>query len=90
MNVSGENVSWDFIRLAFASPAIFAIVPLQDVLRLDSAYRMNIPGVATGNWGFRFVWDMWQQSDIEGLRYLSELFGRYTKKDCLCDATKLC
>ena len=90
MNVSGENVAWDFIRLAFASPAIFAIVPLQDVLQLDSTYRMNIPGVATGNWGFRFVWDLWKESDSEGLCYLSELFGRYTKKDSLSDDTKLC
>lgn len=90
MNVSGENVAWDFIRLAFGSPAIFAIVPLQDVLQLDSTYRMNIPGVATGNWGFRFTWDLWKESDTKGLYYLATLFGRYTKKDTLSDSPKLC
>ena len=27
-----------------------AIMPLQDVLRLDDTARMNVPGVAKGNW----------------------------------------
>lgn len=38
-----------------------AIMPLQDVLRLDDDARMNVPGVAEGNW-------TWQAdaADIEG------------------------
>lgn len=76
MNVSGNNVSWDMIRLAFSSPAALAVVPLQDVLNLDSCHRMNIPGVATGNWGFRFIWEQWSESDTKGLLYLARLFGR--------------
>ncbi len=76
MNVSGENPSWDMIRLAFSSPAVLALVPLQDVLSLGSNYRMNTPGIAEGNWNFRFTWEMWKDSDTKGLRYLSGLFGR--------------
>jgi 4-alpha-glucanotransferase len=30
------------------------IVPLQDILGLGTEARMNIPGTATGNWGWRF------------------------------------
>ena len=76
MNVSGENVAWDMIRLAFSSPANLAVVPLQDVLNLDSGHRMNIPGIAEGNWGFRFTWEKWEESHTKGLSYLAKLFGR--------------
>lgn len=40
----------------FASRALLAIVPLQDLLRLDSSARMNTPGTVTGNWAWRFAW----------------------------------
>jgi hypothetical protein len=29
------------------------VIPMQDVLRLDNAARMNTPGVAAGNWAWR-------------------------------------
>ena len=40
----GSDIGWDFIRLALASVADLAIVPLQDVLGLGSEARMNTPG----------------------------------------------
>ena len=40
----------------FASRALLAIVPLQDLLRLDSHARMNTPGIADGNWTWQFAW----------------------------------
>ena len=76
MNVSGQDAAWDMIRLAFSSPAVMAIVPLQDVLNLDSRHRMNIPGTTEANWGFSFSFDLWESGFSDGLRYLSELFGR--------------
>jgi 4-alpha-glucanotransferase len=42
-----------FIRLAWSSVADVAIAPLQDVLGLGSEARMNTPGLALGNWGWR-------------------------------------
>ena len=42
------------IRLAFSSVADTAIVPLQDILGLDSSARMNVPGTSAGNWGWRY------------------------------------
>jgi 4-alpha-glucanotransferase len=44
---------WSLIELALSSRARLAIVPLQDVLGLGSEARMNRPGVAEGNWGWR-------------------------------------
>jgi len=41
---------WGLIELAYASPAVLAIVPAQDVLGLGSEARMNRPGRTGGNW----------------------------------------
>ena len=40
-------------RRVLASDAGLAILPLQDVLLLDDDSRMNVPGVAEGNWSWR-------------------------------------
>jgi 4-alpha-glucanotransferase len=45
---------WSLIDLAFASVARDAIVPMQDFLALGRDARMNTPGVAAGNWRWRF------------------------------------
>jgi 4-alpha-glucanotransferase len=46
---------WSLIELALSSPAELAIVPAQDVLGLGAEARMNRPGIAEGNWGWRLV-----------------------------------
>ena len=42
------------IGKALGSPADSAIIPAQDVLELGSDARMNLPGIARGNWQWRF------------------------------------
>ncbi|MDP6325019.1 MAG: 4-alpha-glucanotransferase, partial [Candidatus Thalassarchaeaceae archaeon] len=54
--LAGENACETLIRLAMESQAPLAIVPLQDILQLDSDARMNTPGKSTGNWTWRFDW----------------------------------
>lgn len=49
----GADPHWEMIHLVLASPARFAVVPLQDVLGLGSEARMNTPGVSGGNWEWR-------------------------------------
>jgi 4-alpha-glucanotransferase len=44
------------VDTAYASNAGLAIVPLQDLLALDSGARMNTPGTVVGNWRWRFTW----------------------------------
>ena len=51
---SGEDIAWDFIRLAWSSVAVFSLAPLQDFLNLGTETRMNYPGRPSGNWGWRF------------------------------------
>jgi len=51
--VSEEEASWEFIRLAENSVACLSIIPTQDVLSLGSDARMNRPSFAEGNWEWR-------------------------------------
>jgi len=77
LNVDGSDAAWDLIRLAMFSVANIAIVPIQDVLSLDSYYRMNTPGIASGNWQFRLRADHLQDnSHAERLLYLCKLSDR--------------
>jgi 4-alpha-glucanotransferase len=51
--LDADEPHWALIRLAHASRARVAIVPMQDVLGLGSDARMNTPGSAHGNWSWR-------------------------------------
>ncbi len=48
-----EQIHWDIIQAAMRSGAETVIFPLQDVFGLDESSRMNLPGVAAGNWTWR-------------------------------------
>ncbi len=48
-----EYKCMSFIRSVYASPAALAIIPMQDVMGLDSKARMNIPSTLGGNWTWR-------------------------------------
>ncbi len=76
MNTEGEEIHWDFIRLAFASVANTAIVPLQDVLGLGSEARMNLPGRPDGNWEWRFQARALTPEIKNRLRELVDLYER--------------
>ena len=72
----GGEIAWEMIRLAQASVADTAIVPLQDVLGLGSEARMNTPGTAGGNWAWRFAWQDVPFWVAPQLAELAELYGR--------------
>jgi 4-alpha-glucanotransferase len=69
---TADEVSWSMIRAAYASVADLAIVPLQDVLDLGSEARMNVPGVAKGNWSWRAPSDAFTPERAQRLRRLAE------------------
>lgn len=48
-----ESITRTLVRATMASVAQWAIVPLQDLLDLDGSARMNYPGRAHDNWGWR-------------------------------------
>lgn len=43
----------EIVSMALSSPAELAVIPVQDVLELDSTARMNTPATIHGNWSFR-------------------------------------
>jgi len=76
LGCDGHDVVWDLIRVALASVADTAIVPMQDILVLDERSRMNQPGVAEGNWTWRVRVEAFH-ADLAGrLRSLCELYSR--------------
>ena len=52
------EISWAMIKYAMKSDAYFCIIPLQDILGLDSSARMNIPGTIGNNWIWRYKRDL--------------------------------
>jgi len=71
-----EEMPWDLIRLALASVAELAIIPAQDLLGLDSTARMNRPGQAAGNWGWRARVDAWSPELAARLARVTSCYGR--------------
>ena len=67
---------WGMLRLAYASVAETAIVPLQDALGLGSAARMNTPSTAGGNWQWRLPEGALDARLAARLAHLAELYGR--------------
>ena len=61
-----QEIHWAMIRALSQSVANTVIYPLQDVLGLDSAHRMNVPGRANDCWEWRFEWR--QVGDAPGAR----------------------
>ena len=53
-----------------------AIVPLQDVLCLDSWARMNKPGVGEGNWAWRYKEGALDRKLEERLYETCKMYGR--------------
>jgi len=75
-----HEIHWELIRLALMSVADKAIFPLQDVLGVAGDGRMNTPGRASGNWGWRYTDDMLTGGVCERLKLLTEVYGRAPRK----------
>jgi 4-alpha-glucanotransferase len=67
-----SDPAWSLIRVAWESRAALAIAPLQDVLRLGSAARMNLPGTDEGNWHWRYDAGALTDENAQQLRALTE------------------
>ena len=59
-----------------ASVSRWAVLPMQDLLGLGDGHRMNVPGTASGNWGWRFAWDDVAEGRAARWRARNELYGR--------------
>lgn len=71
-----EPMPWCLMRLAMQSVSRLAVVPLQDVMGLDSQGRLNTPGTAEGNWRWQLDWAELDAESVARFRHLVKLFGR--------------
>ena len=66
-----EDASRALMEVTWHSPAALTVAPLQDLLNLGKEARMNVPGVADGNWCWRCPEDLLRGSAFEWLRELT-------------------
>jgi 4-alpha-glucanotransferase len=72
--IDDREPHWALIRLVFASPAVIAMIQVQDALGLGSEGRMNQPG-SVGAWGWKL--SALPSADVaERLRSATEESGR--------------
>ncbi len=72
-----HDINWFLIRVALASVADLAIIPLQVVLGLDGRSRMNDPSRNAGNWRWRYTSSALLTPALsDRLRELTQLYSR--------------
>lgn len=65
------------LQIVWASTATIAIVPLQDILELDSSARMNTPGTSDGNWRWRVTTKQLKKENFDFMKKLNIIYNRY-------------
>ena len=73
---TGLTEVWPLVELALSSRCALAVVPVQDVLGLGSAARMNRPGEIGGNWEWRLEPGQLTPAHAARLRAAAEASGR--------------
>ncbi|MEG8946433.1 4-alpha-glucanotransferase [Rosettibacter firmus] len=81
MNYYGDDMCYQLIRLAYSSVADIVIIPMQDILNLDSYARMNFPGKPDGNWTWRFTWDQINDDIKNKISKLIMLYERFPSEN---------
>jgi 4-alpha-glucanotransferase len=71
------SIHWDMARLLMMSVADTTVLTLQDVLGLDSAARMNMPGKPDGNWAWRVNMADLTPAISDKLANMAVTYGRY-------------
>jgi 4-alpha-glucanotransferase len=76
-----QGIHWSLIRMAWGSIANLAVVPFQDLLGLGTDARMNFPGKAEGNWGWRYRAEALNWEVRDRLKTMTYICGRSPKKN---------
>lgn len=74
--ITAANCHQELIRLAYASVANTAIVPMQDLLGLGEEAIMNRPSYAEGNWKWKLTKAYKQQMPVSFLIHLINIYNR--------------
>lgn len=71
-----EERVWILIRMALSSVSFLSVIPMQDILLLDSSARLNMPGTLGGNWQWRFEWEQLKPDVIDNMSQLITIYER--------------
>ena len=71
-----KEMHWEFIRLAMASPAKLAVIPVQDYLGLGDWARTNEPSTLGKNWKWRLLPGEITGDVLKQCRRMAKLYGR--------------
>ncbi|MDR2132179.1 MAG: 4-alpha-glucanotransferase [Clostridiales Family XIII bacterium] len=71
-----KEVCAAIIEKLYAAPAMWVVIPLQDMWFLGADARMNTPGVAEGNWVWTAPAEAFTREAADWLRELAEKHGR--------------
>lgn len=78
-NIRIKNAHWELIKLAQASVAYLAIIPVQDILGLGENARMNHPAKENHNWQWKLsIKQLSEMKDncLPRLKELTQIYGR--------------
>lgn len=78
--VADGTLTKALIRVAIASSADMAVIPMQDILCLGTEHRMNIPNTTGTNWTWRLPEGALTKENADWLSFISDLYGRNIKK----------
>ena len=73
--IDGNEIAWQLMTAALSSVADLCILTVQDIFSFGTDARMNVPGIAKGNWAWRMLYNVapWSTTRLRGL---VELYGR--------------
>lgn len=82
-HIDDANITEEMVRTIWNSDSALSIVPLQDLLNLDSSARMNVPGLASGNWNWRVEEDQLRPNAFDQLAQWTADTGRWRQVPAL-------
>lgn len=71
-----SELPWTLIRMAMMSVANTVIIPMQDILGLDSGSRMNNPAHNKNNWRWQVPEDYLRDDISDKLKNMVRMYGR--------------
>ena len=71
-----KDIPWYFIRSALSSVSDTAVIPMQDILSLPHAARMNLPSTIGNNWQWRMKEGAFKNTVKKKLLAMTKLYGR--------------
>lgn len=75
-----RDFHWKLIRLAFMSISDLVIIPAQDLTGYGAKFRMNRPGTAMGNWGWKLTPGALNSAITGRLKRFGKIFSRVAEK----------